>query len=269
METKDKEYLKKQACSARLKKLIIFDLDGTLAKSKLAIDKEMASLFAHLLDEKLVAVIGGGAYSQFQNQLLAGLSLNEKQLANLFIFPTSGSIFYRWQKGSWVKVYEHALTSKEIKKIMAAFDSAFTTINYSQPTTTYGKIIENRGTQVTFSALGQEAPVAAKEEWNKVSDQRKKIKTILEKYLSEFEVRLGGLTSIDITRKGVDKAFGVEQIMQTLNITKNEIIFIGDALYEGGNDHAVKKTGVETVEVSDPTETSYFISNILHNSSSE
>lgn len=258
------EVLKDQARQARSKKLIIFDLDGTLAESKATIDNEMSLLLGDLLKHKLVAVIGGGAYAQFKNQFLSNLHLDEKCLNNLFLFPTSGSSFYRCEKDSWVQIYEYKLSPQEQKKIIAAFEDAFKKIGYTQPAKTWGEIIENRGTQITFSALGQEAPVKEKTEWNKTSDyRRKELMAALKKILPEFEVRSGGLTSLDITKQGIDKAFGIGEIVKTVKVAKNDMIFIGDALYEGGNDYPVKTTGVETVEVSGPEDTKLFIRTLL------
>ena len=56
-----------------VKRLIVFDLDGTLAPSKTAPDAEMSGLFHDLLGIVRVAVISGGDWPQFEAQLLSGL----------------------------------------------------------------------------------------------------------------------------------------------------------------------------------------------------
>jgi HAD superfamily hydrolase (TIGR01484 family) len=188
-------------------KLIIFDLDGTLAESKSTIDNEMALLLKDLLETRLVAVISGGAFAQFENQFLSNLPIDEKYLKNLFLFPTSGARFYQRQEGAWIQKYEHILSPQEQEKIITAFEDACQKIGYTHPEKTWGNIIENRGTQITFSALGQEAPVEEKTAWNKTSDRRKELMAALKKSLPGLEVRSGGLTSIDVTKNGIDKAF--------------------------------------------------------------
>ncbi len=266
VEHKEKlEIIKNKAEHARSKKLIIFDLDGTLTESKATIDNEMASFLGNLLERKLVAVIGGGANTQFENQFLSNLHLDKKCLKNLFLFPTSGASFYSCKNGIWIKKYEYKLSPEEQEKIITALDGAFKKIGYTQPGKIWGNLIENRGTQITFSALGQEASVEEKEKWNKTSDRRKELMAELKRVLPEFEVRSGGLTSIDITKQGIDKAFGIGEIVKTLKVTKDDMIFIGDALYEGGNDYPVKTTGVETVQVSRPEDTKVFIRTLLKN----
>jgi len=77
------------------------------------------------------------------------------------------------------------------------------------------------------------------------------------------EVRTGGLTAIDVTQKGIDKAYGVRQIEKVLKIPIKDMVFIGDALYPGGNDAAAKKTGVQTIAVKGPADTIAIIKKIL------
>lgn len=241
------------------KELIIFDLDGTLAKSKLEADTEMLSLLISLLSKKKVAIIGGGKYGLFQMQILNNLKTSPRILENLFIFPTNSTAFYKYDKNQWRKMYEHNLSPEERKKIANAFYKSFPKVGYSKPKNVYGEIVEDRGTQITFSAHGQKAPLEVKEEWNKKNDVRPKLIRILKNELPEFSVRSGGLTSVDITRKGIDKAYGVRQIKKILGITINKMLFVGDALYPGGNDAAAKKTGIDCFQVMNPEETKKLI----------
>lgn len=241
------------------KKLIIFDLDGTLAPSKAPMDSEMSSLLAKLLEKKKVAVISGGSYVQFQKQFLASLDCPAGLLRNLYLFPTCSTSFYRYSEetrggaesaGEWAQVYQEALSEEEKKKVLVAFLKTFQEMGYSSPKKTWGQVLEDRETQITFSALGQEAPLSEKEVWDPKQEKRQGMKKVLDKHLPEFEVRIGGTTSIDVTRKGIDKAYGIGQIENHLGISKQEMLFIGDALFPGGNDYPVKEAGVQCVPVS-------------------
>src|SRR6185436_11971859 len=110
------------------KDLIVFDLDGTLARSKTAIEPDMKNLFLDLLRVKKVAVIGGGKYEIFQMQLLNELGDTEL-LKNLYIFPTTATAFYHYENG-WQQVYALNLTDEEVKKIKDTFEKVFTEIGY-------------------------------------------------------------------------------------------------------------------------------------------
>ncbi len=241
------------------KNLIIFDLDGTLAPSKAPIDSEMSSLLAKLLEKNKVAVISGCSYAQFQKQFLASLDCPTDLLKNLYLFPTCSTSFYRYSEeansgaesaGEWERVYQEVLSEEEKRKILVAFLKTFKEMGYSSPKKAYGQILEDRETQITFSALGQEAPLSEKEKWDPKQEKRLALKKVLDKYLPEFEARIGGTTSIDVTRKGIDKAYGIRQIEKHLGISKKEMLFVGDALFPGGNDYPVKEAGVQCIPVS-------------------
>lgn len=254
---KKRAELAEQAKKLLAKKAIVFDLDGTLTESKSNLDKEMAAILCALLEKRKIAVMGGGNREQFQKQFLGFLHCAKTQLENLFMLPTSGASFFKFQKNNWRRVYQYHLSQTEKTKIFNAFKMSFKEVGYIKPKKTYGEIIEDRESQITFSALGQKAPLIQKEKWNKEMDIRRRLKKTLEKHLPEFAVRLGGLTSIDITKKGLDKAFGVQEIMKALSISKKDIVYIGDALYEGGNDAAVLQTGIDAIQVSGPEEVKY------------
>lgn len=246
------------------KKLVVFDLDGTLVLTKTPMDAEMTGLMAKLLAVKHVAVIGGGKYELFQEQLLAPLKdAPEELLKNLSLFPTTSTRYYRRANGAWEKVYAHELTEEERTRIIETFERVFKEIGYTYPAKTYGPVIEDRGTQVTFSALGQEVVaqlgtkgVELKEEWKRNHTATKmKIAELMAKYLPDLEVRAAGHTSVDVTKKDIDKAYGLQQIEKYLGVQINDMLFIGDAIFPGGNDYAVVRTGVDYVAVAGPEDT--------------
>jgi HAD superfamily hydrolase (TIGR01484 family) len=137
------------------KKLIVFDLDGTLAPTKSAMEKDMSKLLEKLLKRKKVAVIGGGKYEIFQMQLLDELKISKSLLKNLFLFPTTATAFYRFQNG-WKAVYALTLSKPQAQKIKNAFERVFKETGHKHPKKIYGELIENRGSQVSFSFLGQD-----------------------------------------------------------------------------------------------------------------
>jgi phosphomannomutase len=243
-----------------MKKLIVFDLDGTLAESKSALDAEMASLLGKLLGIVRVAVISGGDFPQFEQQVLANLD-HAKQLKNLSLLPTCGTKFYRYES-SWQKLYSEDFSAAEKEKIIGSFKQVIASLQLGIEKT-WGEQIEDRGSQVTFSALGQHAPIEGKKKWDPDFSKRQKMKALLEKLIPGFSVRLGGTTSVDVTKPGIDKAYGIAKLRDTLGIAIDEMMFIGDALFPGGNDYPAKQAGVVSIQVRDPNETKRVIETIL------
>ena len=254
------------------KGLVIFDLDGTLAESKQQMDSEMTTLLAQLLEKKKVAVISGGSFEQYKRQLLPELEKIETggssiravpfPFSNLFLLPTSGSAMYTYRKKSWSLEYSHRLSPAEKEKIYAAFKEAVDKSGEKMPTKTYGAV-EDRGDQITFSADGQEAPIEVKAQWDPTEKKRLNIVSFLKPLLTEFSIGIGGMTSIDVTKKGIDKAFGVEKICEYLKIPIDKALYVGDALFPGGNDYAARASGVECVEVKNVQDTKKLIGQII------
>ncbi len=247
----------------RERRAILFDLDGTLTESKAPLAPEMAALLRRLLGHVPVAVIGGGRYTQFEKQFLAHFPCDDSCYTNLLILPLSGSSMYRFTNGSWREIYRNEFALHEKERIRDAFTKALHDIGYVPPERTYGEIIEDRGGQLTFSAVGQEAPLEAKRAWNTVHDVRPALVQALRGYLPEFEVRSGGLTSVDVTKQGIDKAYGIQQVSRMLDIPEEDMCYVGDALYPGGNDEAALRTNVEATPVTGVAETKTFIETLL------
>ncbi len=243
-----------------MKKLIIFDLDGTLAESKAAIDHEMSTLIGNLLKVSKMAIISGGDWPQFEKQVLSHLS-SKRNMQNLSILPTCGTKYYQYKSG-WKKIYSEDLTIDERKKITDNIEKAIKGLKLGI-TKTWGEQIEDRGSQITFSALGQHAPGNVKKKWDPDLAKRKKIKSKLDRPLRGFSVEIGGSTSLDITKRGIDKAYGIHKLEKILSIHRSEIIYIGDALFAGGNDHPAISTGVACIPVKGPEETKKVIETII------
>jgi hypothetical protein len=242
-----------------MKRLVVFDLDGTLAESKAPLDDEMIALLTDLLGVVRVAVISGGGWPQFEKQLLALLP-HDRRLKMLSLLPTCGTKFYSYDT-KWEQLYSEDLTEAEKGRIVDALKQASSSLD--PPKEVWGEVIEDRGSQITFSALGQQAPIAAKADWDPDFAKRTRIKAILDELVPGFAVRLGGTTSVDVTKAGIDKAFGIRKLRDILGVRIDQMLFIGDALFPGGNDYPAKEAGVLCIQVRDPEETKRVIEAVL------
>jgi HAD superfamily hydrolase (TIGR01484 family) len=243
-----------------MKKLIVFDLDGTLAPSKSSLDEETAALLHDLLGVVKVAVISGGAWPQFEKQLLSDIP-HDDSLANLSLLPTCGTKFFQFE-GDWKQVYSEDLMEEQREKIIDSLKKAMEEAGF-RADKVWGEVIEDRGSQITFSALGQQAPLEEKDKWDADYSKRKKITAILETLIPEFSIRMGGATSIDVTKPGIDKAYGIGKLRDILQISVKEMIYIGDALFPGGNDYPAEQAGVVSISVRGPSDTNLVIKTII------
>ena len=236
------------------KKLVVFDVDGTLSKSRIPIDEEMAEILKKLLSRKQVAIITGGAFADINGQVLSKIGLNNPLNKNLTLLPTNGGGLYIFNN-DWIEISAHKLTEEEKKKIT---DVICEIVGYEECTNNkngFGNKIQDRNSEITYSALGEHAPIEQKQNWDPDFKKRIALQKALEEKLPEFEVKIGGTTSIDITPKGMDKAYGINKLINYLKLKKEDILFFGDAVYENGNDYPVFLMGVDTIRVSGPEET--------------
>jgi HAD superfamily hydrolase (TIGR01484 family) len=247
-----------------MKKVIAFDLDETLTETRTPLSDEMSELLGGLLATYQVCVISGGSFDQFKVQLLANLKVSPELLANLHLMPTCGTRYYTYQtsQNDWQQRYAEDFSETEKATIIAALNEGVDQVGYriKDP---QGPLIEDRGSQITYSALGQDAQPAAKKAWDPTGEKKRKIRDIVAAKLPQFEVRAGGTTSIDVTKQGIDKAYGMKKLIEHLGISKEDILFIGDRIWEGGNDYPVKLMGIDVVAVGGYEHTPWVIRGIL------
>jgi len=246
-----------------LPRLIAFDLDDTLAPSKSPLDPRMAKLIAELLDRVQVCVISGGQFGQFKMQVIDMLpELPAETLARLHLMPTCGTQYYRYENAEWNQVYAQNLTEDEKARALEAVETTAKELGYWE-SETWGPILEDRGSQITFSALGQAAPVASKTQWDPTGEKKNALRTAVQALLPDLEVRSGGSTSVDITRQGIDKAYGMTKLAELTGVSFEETLFIGDRLDPEGNDYPVKALGVPTHAVEGWEDTAEYLENWL------
>jgi HAD superfamily hydrolase (TIGR01484 family) len=229
-------------------RVVAFDLDDTLTVSKSKIDPRMASLLGRLLGETDVCIISGGTAEQFHGQVLDFLDIDDTARARLHLMPTCGTRYYRWVDGDWREIYAEDFSDADKKRAIEAVTEGAHKLGLWEPKP-WGDIIEDRGSQITFSALGQTAPPEAKYAWDPDGSKKRALRDYVAERLPGFEVRGGGSTSVDITREGIDKAYGMRKLMQYLDLTKEQILFVGDRLDLGGNDRPVMDMGIESIAV--------------------
>ena len=239
-----------EVSSQVLPRLVAFDLDDTLAPSKSAMPPAMAAALRRLLDVVPVCIISGGQVGQFHDQVLAHLDADADELSRLHLMPTCGTRYYTYdasQAGagteSWTLVYANDLTPEQIRTGFEIVEAQARRLGLWEERT-WGEILEDRGSQITFSALGQEAPLEAKRAWDPTGEKKATLRDAVAPLLPELEVRSGGSTSVDITLKGVDKAYGMKRLAEVTGIALEEMLFVGDRLDPEGNDYPVKALGV-------------------------
>ena len=236
--------------------LIVFDVDGVLCESKTPIDPEMGNLLGRLSKKDRVVFITGGTFNQVKEQVID----NIKHLKDdVLVMSLSGAELWNCYGGTWNNTIQNELTDDERGKILASIIHVF---DLHKPFMKWGQIVEDRGSQITISLLGQDAPWFIKKYYDPEMEMRRAFVEELKDRLGDsFEIRMGGSTSIDISKKGLDKGTSLSNLITMLNIPKTDVVYVGDKLMEGGNDYPVKRDGFHCVAVKTVSDTKEFIKN--------
>lgn len=242
-------------------RLVAFDLDDTLAPSKTAIDARMGALLAALSQRVEVAIISGGQWEQFNSQLVANLPA-DTDVTRIHLLPTCGTQYWRHDGSAFAPLYAENLTAEQKSAALHIVETEARALDLweAEP---WGDILEDRGSQITFSALGQQAPLEAKKAWDPDGSKKARLRDAVAVHLPDLEVRSGGSTSIDITRKGIDKAYGMNKLAAATGIELDDMLFYGDRLDVGGNDRPVLDMGVACVSVDGPADTADYLDELI------
>ncbi len=232
------------------RQVIAFDIDDTIAVSKQPVSSRMAELLDELLGVYQVCVISGGIFSVHKKQIIDMMPNTPiEKMKRLHILSTCGTQYFKLQDdGSWQTIYKQAIPEADRKQIAETLESSAKELGLwcENPS---GEIIEDRETQVTFSSLGQTATPEDRYAWDPDNSKKFKLRDLCQAKMPQYEFRAGGTTSIDVTVKGIDKAFGISELIKLNNFEKSDVLFVGDKLEEGGNDYPVKAMGVDTIAV--------------------
>jgi HAD superfamily hydrolase (TIGR01484 family) len=244
-------------------RLVAFDLDDTLAPSKSPIDPRIGELLIALAERVEVAIISGGQLAQFTAQVVDRLpDASGAVLERMHLLPTCGTQYYRLSEDGVVTIYKRSLTDDQKSRALAAVEDEARRLGLWE-SETWGDILEDRGSQITFSALGQKAPVSAKSAWDPTGEKKNTLRAAVAALLPDLEVRSGGSTSVDITEQGIDKAYGMRQLSEQTGIPLDDMLFVGDRLDPDGNDYPVLAMGVACHAVEGWEDTAAYLEQLI------
>jgi len=232
------------------KKVIIADVDDTICDSCQPISPEMAEQISKLISKGYAFAFISGSKCEHLHSMISS-KINEEH----HLLGTTGTIYEKVHSGSRNLIYANNLTNSEKKEIFYAFKKLIMQFNIKPLTSTEDQL-QDRDSQITLSALGRNAPLEVKRNYDPSEEKRKWWVKFLKGYLDEnkYEIKIGGTTSIDVTRKGMDKELGIKKFAEQLGVSLNQVLFLGDKIYPGGNDYPASKI-VDCISVKSPKET--------------
>lgn len=257
-------------CRGVKKRVLAFDIDQTLNIAKTPIPPEIAELLVRCLDHFEICPISGQKFEQFLIQIVDPLrtaGVTDQQLTHLHLFVAQGTQYYRYDldQHDWHQVYNYPLQDDDIAKITTTLEEAARELGYweADQLADGDEIIENRLSQITFSALGQTAGTEAKYAWDPDCKKREAIVAKCREKLPDFLYEIGGTTSINVAAPGMNKEFGMTHLLDELKVDKSDILYFGDMTQPGGNDYPVVQMGIDTITVRSHDDTAFALRGIL------
>lgn len=268
-------------------RIVAFDLDGTLAQPSASVPPRMAALLRRLMREVDVCVVSGRSFDQLREQVVApiedvgaregvggsqdadqyvgheasqdaGQSDGPADLARLHLMPVNGTHYHRWHDGSWHEVYDEEVPVGDVERVSRVLIGGAKALGLWDPRRP-GDVVHDRGSQITYSALGTKAPLEARLAWDPDGSKSESLRAYAAQRLPDLEVRSGGATAVDVTRKGVDKSYGMRRLMDRLALGRRNVMFVGDRLDAHGNDRPVLAMGIRCVAVTNWADTAALV----------
>tara|TARA_R100000458_G_C8216203_1_gene202085 strand:- start:35 stop:775 length:741 start_codon:yes stop_codon:yes gene_type:complete len=245
-----------------MSKVYIFDVDGTLTKSRQKMTENFAKFFDGWSNKNKYYLVTGSDLPKLKEQI--PIAYVDRAQG---IFTCCGNQFYTNKDYNLKLEYENRFNPPE--DLIDYLKEQLEDSNYSVRT---GNHIENRGSMINFSVIGRDCNYEQRldyYDWDKKNNERKKIVKGIEFGWPELDAVIGGQISIDIYPKGNDKSQVLKHIEEIENFyCPDEYIFIGDKMREGGNDYPLAKIMYETSHCSalqtlGPENTQKYLENII------
>jgi phosphomannomutase len=236
---------------------VVFDLDGTLTGSKVPIERPMAETLLDLVRRLNVGIVTGGRYRLIKAQVLPyldELGWSDDDRRRLHLLPACGTQRRRWNGRTWHQEFREDLDPVDRERVPDVLIGAAKELGLFERRH-WGDYIDDRGGQITYSVFGQKAPLEVKQAWDPDGTKKERIRLLAAERLPHLSVASGASSSIDVTRPGRDKAFGVERLAAALGVRLEQLVFVGDRLQDGGNDASLRRLPVALVSVRQPSDT--------------
>jgi HAD superfamily hydrolase (TIGR01484 family) len=218
------------------KKLIMFDMDGTLTEPYKPISTKNLIKLANLLDYYKVAIITGSTYSEVEKQILTKLISFSKNnivhLQNLCILTCLGARVWKYTGRRFILIQAKLIGQKLAEQVMKILNIEFLRPNSN---------IVLKGSTITYTLMTEGTDIE-KSNYDPTGNKRINVLKVLQRRLPKgIQLFISGRTSIDITQEGMDKGSAATYLMDRLKIEPKQSIYFGDLLQPYGSDYPMTK----------------------------
>lgn len=207
----------------KTKKHLFFDMDHTITPARQPIQPKMLELLTNLLQD--IIIVSGSKVEQMNTQI-PGLDCAK--------LGQNGNEAYDFDGQ---ELWKNSLTDSEKEEVFAHI-TEIKALLPEEPNPEWTPV-EDRGGQITFSPIGNTAPVELKKTYDPDVSKRFEMLRQVPFESDTLVVKIGGSTSFDYFHRDSNKGTNVQKFIELKGWNKEDCIYYGDGLYPGGNDEAV------------------------------
>jgi HAD superfamily hydrolase (TIGR01484 family) len=231
-------------------KHFIFDMDGTLTESRSVMTNAMAAgLGLITMNGGDITIISGADKEQMIKQIGGGGDDEFTIMA---------------QNGNSTPYWSNELTKEQKERILHHIAMLRTDYNYLFMKCDEEDLVEDRGCQISFSFTGHHADLGVKKAFDTDGSRRNRYLESRPFEDKELVAKIGGMTCIDYINKEGTKGKNIERLMALKHWKPEDCVYIGDALFKGGNDESVIGVIPKLIRVNNPDETLLAINALIN-----
>ena len=224
-----------------MKRLICFDLDGTLTQHRSPLGAENRAVLNALKEKYKLLMVGAGnaprIYAQMQEypiDIIGNYGMQESKIID----------------GKFTIVRE-TVTNPDKEFFLSKIEYLRKKYGYTEFA---GDTVEFHSTgMVTFPLLGTKAAIADKIAFDPTREKRKVLYPEVLEIFKDYAVYIGGSSSFDFAEKRYNKYDAIMTYAKENGYDKDEILYVGDDFGDGGGDSHVRIFGLDYVEITDYT----------------
>ncbi|MBQ3207766.1 MAG: HAD hydrolase family protein [Bacteroidales bacterium] len=222
-----------------MKRLICFDLDGTLSQHKTPITQEVRTMLDRLSEKYKIMMVGAGNAPRIWNQM------GQYPIDILGNYGMQEAVV---KDGQLCIVREDTVVPD---KEMFLEKCAYLREKYGY-TQYYGDSVEfHPAGMVTFCLLGTPAPIDEKIAFDPTREKRRVLYPEVLELFPDHSVYIGGSSSFDFTPKQYNKYDAIMKYAAENGYSKEEILYVGDDFEDGGGDSHIRIYGMDYICIDD------------------
>lgn len=214
--------------------IFVFDVDGTLTKSRQVITNDMSEFLQRLKRDVAVALVGGSDLVKIEEQMGG----HEAVAGFDYVFSENGLVAHKAGKLINQQSLLNFMGEEKLQKLINFCLRYVADLSLPQKR---GTFVEFRTGMLNVSPIGRNCSLSERNAFE-AYDKEHGIRTAFVKALRDtfadydLQYSIGGQISFDVFPRGWDKTYCLDQLVRDGYKT---IHFFGDKTAEGGNDYEI------------------------------